>query len=101
MTSSSLSLLTLLCLCYVVREQVKGKLKGKQEMCVTQLEDNTQKMQSLGTLPHGQHEQYKASGCATGWFDYTSFVFRVPPFWTDVQGDCAFVLAVDVCVPVR
>lgn len=80
-TSLSMSLLTLsLRLCCVVREQVKGKLKGKQEMCVTQLEDNTQKMQSLGTLPHGQHEQYKASGCATGWFAYTnrhSFV-RVP-----------------------
>ncbi len=39
--------------------QLKAKLKGKQEMCVTLLEDNSQKMQNLGTLPLDQHEQYK------------------------------------------
>lgn len=47
------------CLVADVHPQLKAKLKGKQEMCVTLLEDNSQKMQNLGTLPLDQHEQYK------------------------------------------
>lgn len=56
--------------------QIKAKLKGKQEMCVTQLEDNSQKMQNLGTLPLDQHEQYKASACFCGGVSFPTIRFR-------------------------
>lgn len=48
--------------------KLRDKLQGKQALCLTQLEDNQQKMQGLGTLPHDQHEQYKVRGKRTLFF---------------------------------
>ena len=59
------------------RRQLRDKLQSKQAVCITQLEDNQQKMQGLGTLPHDQHDQYKvSSSCAR--LSFSSLLSSLP-----------------------